>query len=193
MKRTIAFALPAVSLSVAPGVTAQVPSQDSASATGGTPSYTSFTLSVTSGPSGENPTGTFVLDIPGVFHGEASSISCLAVTGNVATFAGTQIPNAFGFTDFKATVVDNGPAGSGLDTFATNGYFAPQDCSTPEPGAFGTQALTSGDVVVVDAPPLPTSKEQCNNNGWRTFGVFKNQGDCVSFVATGGKNQPSGP
>jgi hypothetical protein len=190
MKRTIAFALLAVSLGVATGAAAQVPSQDSASATGGTASYTSFTLSVTSGPSGENPTGTFVLDIPGLFHGEASSIACLAVSGNEATFAGTQIPNAFGFTHFKATVVDNGPPGSGLDTFATNGYFAPQDCSTAEPGAFGTQTLTSGDVVVVDAPPLPTTKDQCKNGGWKNFGVFKNQGDCVSFVATGGKNPP---
>jgi hypothetical protein len=27
-------------------------------------------------------------------------------------------------------------------------------------------------------------------SGWRDFGVFKNQGDCVSFVATGGKNPP---
>ena len=110
----------------------------------------------------------------------------------MATFAVYAVPNAFGFTHFKATVVDNGPAGSGLDTFATNGYFAPQDCSTAELGAFGTQALVSGDVVVVDAPPLPTNKDQCKNGGWKNFGVFKNQGDCVSFVATEGKNPPAG-
>jgi hypothetical protein len=30
------------------------------------------------------------------------------------------------------------------------------------------------------------------NGGWQTFGRFKNQGDCVSLVATGGKNPPSG-
>lgn len=41
----------------------------------------------------------------------------------------------------------------------------------------------------------PTTKEQCNKGGWHDFGlsgasVFKNQGDCVSYVATGGKNQP---
>jgi hypothetical protein len=41
--------------------------------------------------------------------------------------------------------------------------------------------------------PLPTSTDQCKNGGWKTFGVFKNQGDCVSFVATKGKNPPSGP
>ena len=37
----------------------------------------------------------------------------------------------------------------------------------------------------------PTSKDQCKNGGWRTFPGFKNRGDCVSFVATGGKNPPS--
>jgi hypothetical protein len=48
-------------------------------------------------------------------------------------------------------------------------------------------------LLTVDAPTAPTSKEQCNNGGWRTYGVFKNQGDCVSFVATKGKNPPSRP
>ena len=38
---------------------------------------------------------------------------------------------------------------------------------------------------------LPTSKAQCKNGGWKTYTVFKNQGDCVSFVATGGKNPPA--
>ena len=40
---------------------------------------------------------------------------------------------------------------------------------------------------------LPTSTDQCKNGGWKTFGVFKNQGDCVSFVASKGKNPPSVP
>jgi hypothetical protein len=35
-------------------------------------------------------------------------------------------------------------------------------------------------------------KDQCKKGGWETFLVFKNQGDCVSFIATGGKNQPAG-
>jgi dienelactone hydrolase len=37
---------------------------------------------------------------------------------------------------------------------------------------------------------LPTSKDHCKNGGWRNYPRFKNQGDCVSFVATGGKNPP---
>jgi hypothetical protein len=37
-------------------------------------------------------------------------------------------------------------------------------------------------------PEAPTSKNQCTAGGWKTFGNFKNQGDCVRYVATGGKN-----
>ena len=47
-------------------------------------------------------------------------------------------------------------------------------------------------VTVTSPPPLPIHKAQCKHGGWRTFGVFKNQGDCVSYVATDGKNEPSG-
>ncbi len=39
-------------------------------------------------------------------------------------------------------------------------------------------------------PSMPTTTEQCKDSGWQTFAVFANQGDCVSFVATKGKNAP---
>lgn len=41
--------------------------------------------------------------------------------------------------------------------------------------------------------PVAQSKEDCKKGGWLSFfGIFKNQGDCVSNVATKGKNGPSG-
>ena len=47
---------------------------------------------------------------------------------------------------------------------------------------------------------LPVVKEDCRQGLWATFtnvntgnGIFKNQGDCVSFVATKGRNQPAYP
>ena len=49
----------------------------------------------------------------------------------------------------------------------------------------GLGATSTIDYVVIGS-------EQCKNGGWQTFGVFKNQGDCVSYVATGGKNPPNG-
>lgn len=30
---------------------------------------------------------------------------------------------------------------------------------------------------------LPKAKGQCDNGGWQSFGVFKNMGECVSFVS----------
>lgn len=40
----------------------------------------------------------------------------------------------------------------------------------------------------------PTSKNQCMNGGWQSFNnpAFKNQGDCISYVATHGKNPGNG-
>ena len=43
----------------------------------------------------------------------------------------------------------------------------------------------------VSFTPLPDSKSQCVKGGWESYGIFKNQGDCVSFVATVGKNPPA--
>jgi hypothetical protein len=104
-------------------------------------------------------------------------------------------------------VVDNGP---GLDdtfewvelqtgepgvTFPPLGdpLPGPTDCSSFPPGGFLILPLDqnppefAGDIVVTDAkPPLPTSKEQCKNGGWRNFPQFKSQGQCVAFVNHGG-------
>ena len=43
-------------------------------------------------------------------------------------------------------------------------------------------------------PTAPGGAEAtaAGTRGWKTFGVFKNQGDCVSFLASNGKNPPSG-
>ena len=52
----------------------------------------------------------------------------------------------------------------------------------------------SGDQTTSDLErdlPLPTKKEQCKSGGWQNYGTtFRNQGDCVSYVATGGRNEP---
>jgi hypothetical protein len=54
-----------------------------------------------------------------------------------------------------------------------------------------TSPFSTSQSLEVDC--LPNTKEDCKNGGWQGFfGVFKNQGDCVSFVATGGRNPPAG-
>ena len=72
--------------------------------------------------------------------------------------------------------------------------------------AVATAALIAGASTVAvasaDKPgpsPMPGyTKDQCKDDGWMNFKnpdgspMFKNQGDCVSFFATGGQNQGAG-
>ncbi len=70
-----------------------------------------------------------------------------------------------------------------------------RESGTANPADAGKGFLIDNLTLLSGATPanLPTSKDQCVNTGWKGYGTtFKNQGDCVSFVATAGKNQPSG-
>lgn len=51
-----------------------------------------------------------------------------------------------------------------------------------------TTNLATNEIFSI-AAVLPTKTDECKNGGWQSFGAFKNQGDCVSFVATKGRNQ----
>ena len=72
-------------------------------------------------------------------------------------------------------------------------------------GSFNSGIISNADALYVNVNgdkttfdferdlPMPTSKDQCKNGGWKNYGTtFRNQGDCVSFVASGGKKQPKG-
>jgi hypothetical protein len=111
------------------------------------------------------------------------TISALApgqeVTLSIATSAGIVV--------FEGTFPANDEGVARLTSFS--GYGGLRIISVTAPFV-ATRSVTLD--CVPDVPPLPTSKEQCKNGGWKTFGVFKNQGDCVSFVATKGKNPPGG-
>jgi len=63
-----------------------------------------------------------------------------------------------------------------------------RESGTPNPANFGNGFLV--DNVSLSSSGSPTNKDDCKNGGWLTFDnpTFKNQGDCVSFVATGGKD-----
>ena len=54
-----------------------------------------------------------------------------------------------------------------------------------------TNITVNGELQV---PTAQVAKDQCKNGGWQNFTSpsFKNQGDCVSYFATGGKNPGNG-
>ena len=191
MRRKMLFVAATMAAALAlPGVsTAQVP-QDSVVGSGTTDSFYAFALDARSGPSGENPTGTarIVLRADPTL-GIEGSVTCLTVTENRAVIG---LDNSLGTPalgrGWFIEVTDGQPDSLGV------GLFSPLEAPTVCPPSLGLdrQPVDSGDIAVTEAPPLPTSKDQCKNGGWRNYGVFKNQGDCVSFVATKGKNPPGG-
>lgn len=83
--------------------------------------------------------------------------------------------------DITITTVDSVYAQSGAGTAA--GY-AMVGYSTKEHVMNFMSSSTSAPVFV--AALTPTSKDQCVSGGYQQFGIFKNQGDCIAFVATGG-------
>jgi hypothetical protein len=128
-----------------------------------------FIFDAHSGPNGENPTGTVTNPALGI---GPLPVNCLAVSGNRAVI---------GVSIDALIVVDNGSPGAGLDTVASPDVPV-ASCTDPPPIALGPFTAISGDVVVHDAQPFPTSKDQCKNGGWRNYPGFKNQGQCVAFV-----------
>ena len=118
-------------------------------------------------------------------------MTCLSVTGNRAVIGMFRPDPIIGDTSIYRLVVDGGPGGT--DTVGVdNAVGRPLDCATIAIDVDPSLPV-SGDAIVTDAKPLPTTKSRCRNGNWRTYAVFRNQGDCVSFVATKGKNPPSGP
>jgi hypothetical protein len=165
----------------------------------------SLTLDARSGPAGESPSGTVDVGVfggsPSTSFGASTAVTCLSVVGNVAIIGVTSGPNPLPGRLVSVAglirVTDRGGPNSGLDTFELALQLddlgpplpGPTICST-FPSVGRVRVNDQGDLTVVDANPAPTSKDQCKNGGWRTYGIFKNQGDCVSFVATGGNNPP---
>jgi hypothetical protein len=167
-----------------------------------------LTADARSGPSGENPTGTMMWDqrFTGGGFRNATAVTCLSVKGNVAIVgvSGTRRIAAAGLSleawlAGRIRITDGGASGPDTMEFdLQQGEFddppppppplpGPTDCST-FPAGSPADVAPGGELVVTDAPPLPTSKDQCQNGRWRNFPGFRNEGDCVSFVATHGKH-----
>ncbi|MCU1485143.1 MAG: hypothetical protein JWN67_1889 [Actinomycetia bacterium] len=94
-----------------------------------------------------------------------------------------------GTTWFAVGVGPTTIAGPGTLLLADND-FNPSVCDWCYGDNSGSMTVTI--TVTPAAPAVPTDKAQCKADGWRTFNLFKNQGDCVSYVATHGRNQPAG-
>lgn len=133
----------------------------------------------------------------------ASQVQTLASTNVLQTFSldtATDPPIAVQAGDLLGFWATARTVGCALisapgDTYVYAGPFSSQ----PSVGTVISTNSESNRLLNISAtltdmtlpPALPTTNADCLNGGWERFEVFKNQGDCVSFVATGGKNPPA--
>jgi hypothetical protein len=83
-------------------------------------------------------------------------------------------------------------AGVAAFNAARGGFFSVGGSAAPEGYVYGFSGPPAGGVQALTATCAPATRAECKDGGWRSFGVFRNQGDCVSYVATGGRNGPAG-
>ena len=151
------------------------------------------TYEVASGPNGEQAGGEVVValvDHPGTFL--TFEVTCLAVSGNRAVMGMFRPDPIIGDTALYRLIVDGGP-GRPDAVGVTAAAGRPTACATIPIEVDPSLQPVTGDAVVTNASALPTVTAQCKRGGWRTYNVFKNQGDCVSYLATKRKNPPSSP
>jgi hypothetical protein len=75
----------------------------------------------------------------------------------------------------------------------TTTTLAPTTTTVPESSSLPPTTTTTvpGSTTTTTPSGAPTSKQQCMNDGWQSFG-FRNQGQCIAFVNTGRVNGPPG-
>jgi hypothetical protein len=138
-------------------------------------------------PSGAQlPAGVFSFEVRGVPSGGAATVDVfLSLPPNTSIDSYFKFQNNTWQQFGGATIAGNHvtlalvDGGAGDGDGVANGVIV-------DPGA-------PGDLP----PPVPKSKDDCKNGGWKNFvddqgRPFKNQGDCVSFVSTKGKNKAKG-
>ena len=146
-----------------------------------------FAFGASSGPTGENPQGAVTASFRHPVVTFNLSVTCLRVSGNRAVVGARQEAGG-NFIHFYFVVIDE--PGAQPDQLAFQIYFdtePPATCAAFDAQNAATTPADSGSVTVTDASPFPTSREQCTDGGWASFGVFKNQGQCVAYLERGPK------
>jgi hypothetical protein len=178
--RAVALLALVLGLTVPAASAAPAPAGDSVTgvaASGAAREFIQFTFDAHSGPSGENPTGTVTFES---FFGSSGPlpVSCLTVSGKRASMIGVAPPNTSGIAGLAISVEDVGPGPGGEKLDWSTVPTLPPDCPVPSAIVNGTE---TGDIVVTDSPPPPTTYAQCRLAGWVKYG-FASHAACNAYV-----------
>jgi hypothetical protein len=113
-------------------------------------------------------------------------------SGNCEGDVGTFTSHVNGFVPYEAIIrpaTGGAFADEGLAQLAVFGVTAASPLVAEVEATVGAVSETFRSDLALARPLLPDAKEQCKDQGFLIFG-FENQGDCVSWVTTNGKNEP---
>lgn len=134
-------------------------------------------------------TGTFP---SGTLTSLSASFTIKSPSGDVLVSGAVTGTSGDWCSETSADTNLDSPATYQATIFTANGNYNDQGASGVEAGIdpAGTAVFFNESFRSALTQPVlisPTNKDQCKQGGWRTFPQFKNQGGCVSFVASGGK------
>jgi probable HAF family extracellular repeat protein len=113
----------------------------------------------------------------GTFGGSVNIAEAVSGSGQVVGFgntAGDLTSNAFSWTAAGGLI--------NLGASSRSGSYAGAVNNAGE--VIGWTQTPHGDLhAALWATHLPSTADDCKNNNWQSSGAFKNQGDCVSYVA----------
>jgi streptogramin lyase len=151
----------------------------------------SFPFGITAGPDGN----LWVVEFGG------NNVARVTTSGVVTEFpitTASSVPIMItAGPDGKLWFTEN--AANQVAEVSTSGVFTEYPVPTPTSGPVGITTgpdaniwftELSGNKVARITPSAPTTADQCKDGGWQIYGIFKNQGDCVSYVVTGTHNPP---
>lgn len=129
------------------------------------------------------------VNAPHVLHSLSASSVTLTLSLPTPTFGFEIEPNPFTLQTYRVDFYSNGGTVlEGTVTRAVHGSHGARLMAATTTGAAIDAVIITGAVDFaigrVRYVPGPTTKAQCKNGGWQSFG-FRNQGLCIQFVNTG--------
>ena len=129
-----------------------------------------------------------------------ADVTCEVIVEDEETFylfsagSGAGGGNAEVLLDYSATVTSLGGTTADHGVVDASVFFYCAGAPDIDMAIWPTSTCPANSSVLRFIILAPTSLGQCMKGGWQTFNnpTFKNQGDCVSFVVTHGKNGPNG-